>query len=219
MNEPDNSNPYQAPSAPSEIPVQLVPEGGKVKDPSLLGWILLGLLAVSTTFDVIQHVALVFGGDEEMVSEGGGLLVFVIYFVIFLCWSYRVHANARRIDPSVQTVSPGWAVGSYFVPIVCFWVPAQAMIQTSRISGTSVSLVWIWWLGNISLLLIGVAVLAFFLSQSADEIMENFADVGWMDHATIVAQVALAWVEGCLVLGLNRVHRELATRTETVRAA
>lgn len=86
--------------------------------------------------------------------------------VIVGMWIYRISANAHSISDEM-TISPGWAVGWYFVPIMNLFRPFQAMKEAwmaSHYRGNWQSepapglLVW-WWtlwlatsvLGNISL--------------------------------------------------------------------
>lgn len=58
-------------------------------------------------------------------------LLFIVSFVIstipVLIWVWRAHNNLKREGVSGLKFSPGWAVGSYFVPIMNLFVPFQAM--------------------------------------------------------------------------------------------
>jgi hypothetical protein len=71
------------------------------------------------------------GGDP--LFEGTSLLVAVPTFLaLILCyvvvgrWIYRASVNAHAISDEM-TISPGWAVGSYFIPILNLFRPFQAM--------------------------------------------------------------------------------------------
>lgn len=44
-----------------------------------------------------------------------------------LIWVYKAHDNLKRDGLAGLKHSPGWAVGSYFVPIINLFVPFQAM--------------------------------------------------------------------------------------------
>lgn len=46
--------------------------------------------------------------------------------VLFLLWQYRAAKAARRLGYPARR-SPGWGVGSYFVPVVDLWMPYQAL--------------------------------------------------------------------------------------------
>ncbi|WP_079192826.1 DUF4328 domain-containing protein [Streptomyces sp. CB02460] len=43
--------------------------------------------------------------------------------IVFLVWFRRVRRNAEVFDPSAHSMRPGWAIGSWFVPIGNLWLP------------------------------------------------------------------------------------------------
>ena len=85
--------------------------------------------------------------------------VFVVGIVFYCIWKVRVAKNARVLGTSNSlqfhpgdhmTISPGWAVGFYFIPIVSLWKPFQAMNEIWEVtfSGTSrqeTSIIGWWW--------------------------------------------------------------------------
>jgi hypothetical protein len=50
-------------------------------------------------------------------------------FIVVGCWIYRASANAHSFSDEM-TISPGWAVGWYFIPIANLFKPYQAMRET-----------------------------------------------------------------------------------------
>ena len=54
--------------------------------------------------------------------------------VLSLVWIYRVSRNAQRRAGYALPISPGWAVGWYFVPIGALWKPFEAIEQTWKAS-------------------------------------------------------------------------------------
>jgi hypothetical protein len=50
-------------------------------------------------------------------------------FVLVGVWIYRANANAHALGGDLS-VSPGWAVGWFFVPIACLFKPYLAMKET-----------------------------------------------------------------------------------------
>lgn len=50
-------------------------------------------------------------------------------FVLVGLWIYRANANAHALGGDLS-VSPGWAVGWFFVPIACLFKPYLAMKET-----------------------------------------------------------------------------------------
>lgn len=55
------------------------------------------------------------------------------YGVLFLMWIHRTNRNAHSLSGGMD-VTPGWAVGWFFVPLVSLWKPFQALDQTWRVS-------------------------------------------------------------------------------------
>lgn len=78
--------------------------------------------------------------------------------VPYLMWKYRAAANARILDPSAARVSPGMAVGSYFIPFVQLVIPCQAMAGIARASKVGLAGVALWWTGHVGAILAGVVV-------------------------------------------------------------
>ncbi len=64
------------------------------------------------------------GSEMELIA--GCLLVACA--VMFCLWTYRVAKNAAAMGARL-TISPGWSVGYYFIPIVSWWMPYSAMTQ------------------------------------------------------------------------------------------
>lgn len=66
-------------------------------------------------------------GSALVTDMGGLLFVAAIVAVIFACrWQHRAASTARAIGLPAKH-SPGWGVGSWFVPIVHLWMPYQAL--------------------------------------------------------------------------------------------
>jgi len=63
--------------------------------------------------------------EMELISSG----VLIAAAVMFCLWTYRVAKNATAMGARLS-ISPGWAVGFYFIPIVSWWMPYSAMVQT-----------------------------------------------------------------------------------------
>ena len=55
------------------------------------------------------------------------LVLFVGCAVVFLVWLYRASDNARALGARDMMVSPGWAVGWYFVPLANLGMPYVTM--------------------------------------------------------------------------------------------
>ena len=65
-----------------------------------------------------------------------GVLIYLTTVVFFLMWLYRAANNVRHFDPWRRLEhSPGWAVGSFFIPIVNLFVPYRAVKEVWQKSG------------------------------------------------------------------------------------
>lgn len=64
------------------------------------------------------------------------LLIYVSTVVFFCVWLYRAADNLRAFNPWTRPdYSPGWAVGSFFVPFVNLVVPYRAVKEVWQKSG------------------------------------------------------------------------------------
>ena len=84
------------------------------------------------------------------------IIAFVCYLVTGICfctWINRSHHNVRWFGAQELTISPNWAVGYFFVPIMNLFRPYQAMQelwQASKSPGnweliSKSTLVGVWW--------------------------------------------------------------------------
>jgi Domain of unknown function (DUF4328)/Protein of unknown function (DUF2510) len=72
-------------------------------------------------------------------------LVTTVAFVILLIWQFRAASAARSLGYPAKH-SPGWGVGCWFVPIVNFWMPYQAIRDCLPPNDPHRPLVLRWWL-------------------------------------------------------------------------
>lgn len=121
-----------------------------------------------------------------------GLLQFALYLftaVIFGCWIVRANKNVRALGADDLRITPGWAVGYFFVPIVNLWRPYQAMKDlwrashspTSWVSTTSGSILPAWWT---------LWLLSNFLGQVSFNVMMNAQGLEGLQAATYLQIVA-----------------------------
>ncbi|MEO8530676.1 MAG: DUF4328 domain-containing protein, partial [Deltaproteobacteria bacterium] len=57
-------------------------------------------------------------------------VIAILAYIASSFWIYRSAANARHIRPAPDRITPGWAVGWFFVPFANLVKPFQAMRQT-----------------------------------------------------------------------------------------
>lgn len=84
-----------------------------------------------TAVKLLLGVSEVFGSSLALVGFSSILLLtmLLVAAILFGCWIYRANANAHVIADGLS-ISPGWAVGWYFVPIMCLYQPYVAMKET-----------------------------------------------------------------------------------------
>ncbi len=132
----------QASTPEAEIPP--TPPRGFVKDPAgLTRFVVMMLwlsLASSVAATILSGISLATGQASQpeatelspfdLVSALfalAQLAVFIVTAVNFLRWVHRAHVNARGLGATNLTITPGWAVGWFFVPIMNLWKPFNAM--------------------------------------------------------------------------------------------
>jgi hypothetical protein len=113
--------------------------------------------------------------------------------VLFIVWLYQAH-RCDRMDPSWQKRSSGWAIGSWFVPIVNLWFPFQVVSDLRRgargdAREPSEALQWFWWIGFVLYFLSSRAASRAYLSASVvpDEDID-----GYVDELTTAVNLELA---------------------------
>jgi hypothetical protein len=55
------------------------------------------------------------------------LSIITVVTVLFLLWKYRCYRNLEVLNGYPPEHAPGWAVISYFIPIICFFRPYKIM--------------------------------------------------------------------------------------------
>lgn len=188
---------YLSPYAPPQISVQppSIPSPSRysyVKDPRTLTklllvmlFITLGMEVVCLLGDVAQLLLLErpFTVDEGHANDArqralwlASVGVFIVTGVVFLKWISRAGVNSRGFGVTDMEHSPGWAVGSYFVPILSLFRPYQAMKEIWQVSHDPVNwrqvpASWVmacWW--TLWLLAGLLGQISFRIANSADTI-------------------------------------------------
>lgn len=99
-------------------------------------WLDMGVMQMvepTMGFDVFSDS---YAGLESLLSGLSAILYLLAYLVaafLTLKWIYRVNKNAKTLSPDKE-ISPGWAVGWYFVPLAALYMPFKAMKETWQIS-------------------------------------------------------------------------------------
>lgn len=154
---------------------------------------------------------------EQMIGFAQ-LVVLLATTVVFGRWIVHAHKNVRAMGAEGLTVSPGWALGYFFVPIVNLWKPYRAMRELWGAShspsswgpaeaGTIVQLWWVCWLGGN---MIGQVVLRRYFAAETIEDLKRLTTLQMVDA---VVGVALGLVAIALVRAIAR------AQTRAVRLA
>lgn len=85
--------------------------------------------------NVIGDQAISQGNAVDLFYGGSNLAMFLLLLssgFLFMRFVFRAMKNLHLSQAAGVTISPGWAVGYYFVPILTLWKPLQAMRQIWR---------------------------------------------------------------------------------------
>lgn len=126
----------------------------------LLGWLLMTGMALLKALGWLELSA----GESNSLAGVAELVTWVLTGLllcsglVFLCWLYRAACNARALGARGMQVSPAWAVGGFFVPIIHLFLPYQAVkeIWVNGSVDSEPDSIWlkIWWfclLGSMAL--------------------------------------------------------------------
>ncbi len=72
---------------------------------------------------------LTLGDVIQMIGSILLLISFIVCIVLFSIFSYRAVKNLHILGVKHVDISPGWAVGWYFIPIANLWKPYGAMTE------------------------------------------------------------------------------------------
>jgi hypothetical protein len=230
MNALEQPNPYQAPMAPS---AQASFEGGVIGLGLLTTVTAIGVLG-GTLLDGVVHACQLLGPVAGSVAANkvspqgasgpaaallvtlalaslGMLLLTVCSWVLVPVWMHSASSNLRRLGRWGMQFSPAGCAGSFFIPIVNLWWPAQAMSEIWRasdpetgegawVTSSSTPLVAAWWAAYL---------------VSGFVALFSFAAKGVGDEATFTAigtvSVALRMVSA---VALVRLMRGVSVRQE-----
>lgn len=160
-----------------------------------------------------------FIGEAEAAMILVQLALFVGTAIAFLVWLYRAEVNARALGAEDMMVSPAWAVGWFFVPLVQLVMPFMAVRELWKASATPrdwqlgpaspvIALWWACWIGTVI-----SGNIAFGLSRMDDYDAFLAADFMGMVSAafTIPSAILLAWIVG-RIQQMQSSFRHLADR-------
>lgn len=210
-------NPYQPPSleaesaTPPPIPTGLQPLGS-------LARFSLRLYVAGTAYSLLDHIYQTvvtarrgLSLHDSVAEEGPDILGSVFGLaefaaaILFLVWKYRAAVNARLLDPSAMKISPGLAVGSYFIPLVNLVLPYLAMAGIARASRVERFWAILWWVGHGGIFLI--IIILFALAFRVELATAGAEEAPWppsLDHFLMVWSVLTCFFTWQLIMRVTR---------------
>ncbi|MFM2091516.1 MAG: hypothetical protein RLZZ127_2005 [Planctomycetota bacterium] len=156
------ANPYAAPAtALRPAPVASARTGAAPYASGRTLATIIIILMASQIFLALVADAITTGFASEMGEPGMGFAISMglvglalagvgITTVVCWClWVYRVVRNALALGKRSLEPGAGWTVGSFFVPVVCLFLPYQGLCQAwdrAHPKGTGRGLLLAWWL-------------------------------------------------------------------------
>lgn len=126
------------------------------------------------------------------------LVTYLITAILFSTWINRAHHNVRGFGANAMSITPGWAVGYFFVPIFNLFKPYVAMSELWRASrspddwkNNSNGIVPWWWLLWIVSAVGGRITTQ--VSKVANDV-KSLIDATWLDIVMSLLAVVLAIV-------------------------
>ncbi|AZR58892.1 DUF4328 domain-containing protein [Eikenella corrodens] len=174
----------------------------------LSGWLLMTGMALLKVLGWLELSA----GESNSLAGVAELATWVLTGLllcsglVFLCWLYRAACNARALGAQGMQVSPAWAVGGFFVPIIHLFLPYQAVkeIWVNGPVDSEPDSIWlkIWWF-----CLLGSMALSRFADMSA----------GWETQsgewgARLLLFTLSAWLTAASAYALLRLVGEINRR-------
>jgi hypothetical protein len=82
--------------------------------------------------------------------KAGGSILLILHIVLYCVWKRRSMRNAWIMAENVGTkpsISPGWSIGYYFIPIAMWFMPYKAMkeIWQTSVPERGSTLLFLWW--------------------------------------------------------------------------
>lgn len=149
-------NPYEAPrteQVPITAPTQ---QADSFREMKIFAWLAAICIAFNLPFAVMIFMVVrgIISAPLETLELMDVLhgIVFLIGVVFYCLWKYRCACNARYFYGGAMDNTPGWCVGSYFIPILMLFRPYQCMkeifTKTYQVCAKKppVALLLTWWL-------------------------------------------------------------------------
>ena len=153
-----------------------------------------------------------------------GLAMLAVAGIAVLRWIAMTNRNAQAWSDQV-TITPGWAIGWFFVPVACFFVPFRGVSETWRatvapadIHSVPVPPLLRWWWGLWLAMSFWSYIPTILMKRATTP--ARFAAAEWWSIAEIAIDVPLAVVLVRVIARLSAMQREvLIERERTIEHA
>jgi hypothetical protein len=165
-----------------------------------------------------------FNDLHQAIVGGTQALVQIATAVAFGMWTYRAYGNLPALGGRQLRMTPGWAVGSYFIPILNLFRPYQAVVEVWKVSDPAVGvttqhsrslaratpLLGLWW----TLWLISgiYGRLTFRASLAENPTVDDLVTGTWLSLFGNVLGIVLCVAARAVVLRVNARQEEKAER-------
>lgn len=96
--------------------------------------IVSGLMQLSMISSEFDQAAALSNDIREGILGLAAIGLYVVTVIFFSIWIVRAHHNVRGFGANGMTISPGWAVGYFFIPFINLVRPYIAMSELWRAS-------------------------------------------------------------------------------------
>ncbi|MGW2562944.1 DUF4328 domain-containing protein [Streptomyces sp. NPDC001514] len=169
-------------------------------------------------------------GDEDLeraqlllrLSPGFYAVALLVTAIVFILWFHRARINAGVFGPDLQRRRPGWAIGSWFIPVANLWMPygvaADVWDASDRDLGapgrrTSRALLNAWWASWLVAWAVDRAATA--VDNRAEDAAEIHDAMGLLMFSN-VADIVAAVLATLFVRKLTRMQHTKALQGRTV---
>lgn len=187
----------------------------------LVGSILLAVLTIGVEVFGVTAINAYNGGSRaaidlitaydqiSLVISVLTVLVLLATAVLWVLWQYRA---AKRVAGRTRR-TPGWHVGSWFIPVVNLWFPYQNVADLWRATGRTPppwQVAW-WVLWLVSNMVVSISSRLYLSAQTLDEYLIAIW-VGIVGYALTAVAGVLAWL---IVRGVTEALQRDAARLAT----
>ncbi len=174
-------------------------------------------VSLLSSFMQIELLSRSYSESEGQANDLREQIIGVLQLVLYLCtavvfgrWIYRANQNVRALGADDLPITPGWAVGYFFVPVVNLWRPYQAMKDLWKASHNPTywqtiilepAILPVWW---------GLWILSNVLGRASSRAMsgantvENFRYATYLQTAAEAVSISLCLVALSVVTQIHR---------------